>query len=114
MKVRSLILFLLLFITAALPLRAQWSGSADLSAGLGGMTGNDELGVGLLGHLLTKGDAGAQIQKKFKDFTLYFDGRDLLDNARRTTFESADGQECWVDVARENRRLFLLGIRWNF
>ena len=57
MKMRPLILSLLLLNLAALPLRAQWSGSADLSA---------------------------------------------------------DGEECWVDVARGNRRLFLLGIRWHF
>ena len=25
-----------------------------------------------------------------------------------------DGSELWVDVARLNRRLFLLGFQWNF
>lgn len=30
------------------------------------------------------------------------------------TVESADGSELWVDVARLNRRLFLLGFQWNF
>ena len=59
-------------------------------------------------------EVGLRIRKKFKRVTLYVDGRDLLDNARQTSFESADGQEMWVDVARENRRLFLAGIQWTF
>ena len=54
------------------------------------------------------------IQKKFRNITLFFDGNDLLDNARQTTVESADGRQLWLDVARDNRRLFLLGIQWNF
>lgn len=60
MKPRSFVLLLTL-ILAAFPLRAQWSGSADLATGLGGMTGNKDL-----------------------------------------------------DVARENRRLFVAGIQWTF
>lgn len=59
-------------------------------------------------------DLSAHLQKKFKTVTLYLDGRDLLDNARKTVFESADGKEYWVDVVRNNRRLVLLGIQWNF
>lgn len=99
MKMRPLILSLLLLNLAALPLRAQWSGSADLSAGVGGMMGNRDLDVGLLGHVVTNGNATFRYQAE--KFTW-------------TTFESADGEECWVDVARGNRRLFLLGIRWHF
>ena len=56
----------------------------------------------------------ARVQKKWDKITLYFVGRDLLDTARQTTFASADGTERWVDVARENRRLFILGVQWNF
>ena len=56
----------------------------------------------------------AHIQKDFGKFTLYFDGRDLLDYARKTTFTSADMKEYWVEVARDNWRLFLLGIKWKF
>ena len=99
---------------------SDWRLTADVDADLGkGWTmGADAKYQSKMATFFTRFDeyweVGARIQKKFKDFTLYFDGRDLLDNARRTTFESADGQECWVDVARENRRLFLLGIRWNF
>ena len=59
-------------------------------------------------------EVGLRIRKKFERITLYFDARDLLDNARQTSFESADGQETWVDVARENRRLFVAGIQWTF
>ena len=59
-------------------------------------------------------ELNAHIQKVFKGFTLRLDGRDLLDEARLATFESADGGQLWVDVARENRRLFLLTIKRNF
>ena len=59
-------------------------------------------------------DLGVRVKKTFRDVTLYFDGRDLLDHSRRTTFESTEGEKFWVDIARENRRLFLLGFKWNF
>ena len=61
MKPRSFVLLLTL-ILAAFPLRAQWSGSADLATGLGGMTGNKDLDVGFLGHLLTQGNASVRYQ----------------------------------------------------
>ena len=59
-------------------------------------------------------ELNTHIQKKFRNITLYLDGRDLLDNARQSSFRSEDGKELWVDVARENRRLLLLGVKWNF
>ena len=59
-------------------------------------------------------DLGVHVRKAFREITVFFDGRDLLDHSRRTTFESADGKEMWVDVARENRRLFILGFTWKF
>ena len=59
-------------------------------------------------------ELNAHIQKKFDKTTLFLELRDLLDNARMTSYESADGTQIWVDVARENRRLFLLGVQWNF
>jgi hypothetical protein len=59
-------------------------------------------------------ELNTHIQKKFRNVTLYLDGRDLLDNARQSSFRSEDGKELWVDVARENRRLFLLGVKWDF
>ena len=99
---------------------SDWRLTADAKASLGkGWTiGADAKYQSKVATFFTRFDEywelGAHIQKEFKRFTLYFDGRDLLDNARQTTFESADGTERWVDVARENRRLFLLGIRWNF
>ena len=59
-------------------------------------------------------ELNSHIQKKFRNVTLYLDGRDLLDNARQNSFRSEDGKELWVDVARQNRRLFLLGVKWDF
>ena len=47
---------LLLLFVAAVPLRAQWSGSADLTTGLGGMTGDEVTRIGYLGHILAQGN----------------------------------------------------------
>lgn len=55
-----------------------------------------------------------RIQKDFKDFSLYLEGRDLLDQPRETSFESDELQEYWVEEVRSNRRLFILGARWKF
>ena len=99
---------------------SDWRLTADATASLGkGWTiGADAKYQSSVATFFTRFDEywelGAHIRKKFEKFTLYFDGRDLLDNARQTTFESADGRERWVDVARGNRRLFLVGIQWNF
>lgn len=55
-----------------------------------------------------------RVQKDFKSFTLYLEGRDLLDQPRETSFESDELQEYWVEEVRSNRRLFILGARWKF
>ena len=55
-----------------------------------------------------------RIQKDFKAFTLYLQGRDLLDQTRETSFESEELQEFWVEQARSNRRIFVLGAKWKF
>ena len=46
----------LMLLSAALPLKAQWSGRANFSTGLGGMMGREDLGIGFLGHVVTQGD----------------------------------------------------------
>lgn len=56
----------------------------------------------------------ARVQKEFKRFTLYLEGRDLLDQATETTFESEELQEYWIEEVRNNRRIILLGARWKF
>ena len=56
----------------------------------------------------------ARVQKQLRKITLFFNARDILDSARQTTFFSEDGTQHWVDIARENRRLFLIGMQWNF
>lgn len=55
----------------------------------------------------------ARVQKRFPRFTVYLEGRDLLDNVRVTSFESADGKEKWVESVRNNRRLVVLGLSWD-
>ena len=55
----------------------------------------------------------ARLQKRFQNITVYLEGRDLLDNIRETIYESADGTERWAESARNNRRLVVLGLKWN-
>ena len=59
-------------------------------------------------------ELNARIQKDFKKFTLYLQGRDLLDQPRETSFESEELQEFWVEEVRSNRRIFVLGVKWKF
>ena len=59
-------------------------------------------------------ELNARIQKDFKKFTLYLQGRDLLDQTRETSFESEELQEFWVEQVRSNRRIFVLGAKWKF
>ena len=64
MTLRSFIMSLVLCTLAALPLRAQWSGSVNLTGGLGGKEGVEETGVGYLGHALTQGDVSLRYKNK--------------------------------------------------
>ena len=59
-------------------------------------------------------ELNAHVQKDFKRFSIYLKGCDLLDMPRETSFESEELQEAWVEQVRSNRRLFLIGARWNF
>jgi len=54
------------------------------------------------------------VRKNFNRFSLYLEGRDLLDQERETTFESAETQEFWVEEVRANLRLFVIGASWRF
>ena len=56
----------------------------------------------------------ARVQKRFRTVSLFLEGRDLLDDERTTSFESADHLEAWVERVRANRRLVVLGMNWNF
>ena len=55
----------------------------------------------------------ARIQKRFARITVYAEGRDLLDTPLTRQFVSQDGNDSWEETARMNRRLFLLGLRWD-
>jgi hypothetical protein len=59
-------------------------------------------------------ELNVRIQKDFKKFTLYLQGRDLLDQPRETSFESEELQEFWVEEVRSNRRIYVLGAKWKF
>jgi len=55
----------------------------------------------------------ARLEKNFKKWTLYLEGRDLLDKNVELQFRSADGLSGWIENTRKAWRLILLGIRWN-
>ena len=55
----------------------------------------------------------ARIQKRFTRITVYAEGRDLLDSPVSRQYLSHDGNDWWEETARMNRRLFLLGLRWD-
>ena len=59
-------------------------------------------------------ELNAFVQKDFKRFTLYLQGRHLLDQEMETSFLSEETQEFWVEEVRHNRRIFVLGARWKF
>lgn len=56
----------------------------------------------------------ARVQKDFKQFSLYLEGRDLLDTPRETSFESEETKEFWIEEVRSNRRIIVLGAKWKF
>ena len=56
----------------------------------------------------------ARVQKKFKNFTVYFQGKDLLEHMQKNQYTSVYGDEIWVEQIYQNRRLLILGFNWNF
>ena len=56
----------------------------------------------------------ARVQKKFKNFTIYFQGKDLLEHMQKNEYVSVYGDNMWVEQIYQNRRLLLLGFNWNF
>lgn len=56
----------------------------------------------------------ARVQKKFKDFTVYFQGKDLLEHMQQNQYTSVYGDNIWVERLYQNRRLLILGFSWNF
>jgi hypothetical protein len=59
-------------------------------------------------------ELNVHVKKDFKRLTVFLEGRDLLDQARETSFESEETQEFWVEEVRGNRRLIILGAKWSF
>lgn len=59
-------------------------------------------------------ELNVRVQKEFKRITLYLEGRHLLDMPTGTSFESAEQQEYWIEEVRGNRRVFVLGAKWQF
>ena len=56
----------------------------------------------------------AKIQKDFKRFSVFLQGRDLLDKPVESEYLSEDENEYWVESTLHNRRLVLLGFSWKF
>lgn len=110
----------LALLLCSLPLRAQWSGSVDLSAGPGkgwsiGADARYQSKVATFFTIFKQYcELNVRIQKDFKKFTLYLQGKDLLDQTRETSFESEELQEFWIEQVRGNRRIYVLGAKWKF
>ena len=57
----------------------------------------------------------ARVQKKFGSaWTLSLEGRDLLDKRLRNGVISRITEQTWVEETRQNRRVILLGVVWQF
>ena len=56
----------------------------------------------------------ARVEKKFKDVTLYLQGKDLLEHMQKNEYTSVYGNEVWVEQIYQNRRIIILGVKWNF
>lgn len=56
----------------------------------------------------------AKVQKDFKHFSIYLQGRDLLDKPVESEYISEDETEYWTESVLHNRRLVLLGFNWKF
>lgn len=56
----------------------------------------------------------AKVQKDFKHFSVFLQGRDLLDKPVESEYLSEDETEYWVESTLHNRRLVLLGFSWKF
>ena len=59
-------------------------------------------------------ELNARVQKDFKTFTVYLEGKDLLDQPRETEFYSDELKEYWIEQVRSNRRMVVVGVKWNF
>lgn len=98
----------------------DWRLNADVSANLGkgwsmGVNAKYQSKVATFFTIFKQYcELNARVQKDFKHFTLYLEGRDLLDQPMETSFESEELKEFWVEEVRSNRRITVLGVRWNF
>ncbi|MBO4447828.1 MAG: outer membrane beta-barrel protein [Bacteroidales bacterium] len=98
----------------------DWRLNADISANLGkgwsiGMDAKYQSKVATFFTIFKEYcKLNAHVKKDFKRFTLYFDALDLLDQTMETSFESEELKEYWVEQVRNNRQLFILGVKWRF
>lgn len=56
----------------------------------------------------------SKVEKAFKRITVYLEGRNLFDVPETVTFISEDFKDTWTEKRKLNRRLILLGFKWNF
>lgn len=98
----------------------DWKLTGDISAKLGkgwsaGMNAKYQSKVATFFTIFKQYcELNARVQKDFKRFSLYLEGRDLLDTPRESSFESEETQEFWIEEVRSNRRFFIIGAKWKF
>ena len=56
----------------------------------------------------------ARVQKDFPRFSVFLQGRDLLDQPVESEYISEDQTEYWTESTLYNRRIVLLGFSWKF
>ena len=103
---------------AALPLLAQWSGSADVSAGLGGMTGDKQTRIGYLGHALTQGSVNLRYKTDKFSWSTTVNGRWEPKSTDNTRLNMIPDQRDKVDLELVYKtvktRPLQLGLRSEF
>ncbi len=128
MKVFRYILAAVLF-AAACPLYAQWSCGVDAAAGIGYLgqrvedldqplhrySGQGALRLGYRSPRFTwSSSLGANYDFRETDTYRFALTGENLDQDIEKSFLSANQKELWVESARLNRRILLLGGSWNF
>ena len=106
--------------TGAVKNSFDWKLTGDITANLGkgwsvGMDAKYQSKVATFFTIFKEYcELNAKVQKEFKHITLYLEGHDLLDQPREKSFTSEELQELWIDQVRSNRRIVILGAKWNF
>ena len=98
-----------------------WSLSADvaLNLGKGWRVSADARYQSAVTHFFSIFDdyciVNARVQKSIKKVTVFLEGRHLADKMMKNRIESAEEEyHTWTELNMLNRRLIVLGCKWNF